>query len=298
MDDIIAVYAPARWLPARPARFGFRRGRSGTYEDALIAFRMARVIVYRATQMVHPLAARFVEVIGPYERGRPEYAEEVTGAIAAELRIPPAAPVLDLAAGTGKLTRALLGSGLDVIAVEPQTELREILAASVGSDRVRKGLAEAIPLPDASVVAVTVAEGFHWFDHLLALREIRRVLRPGGGLAGLSTVPDWSGASWAHEVGTLLAGLRPRHPQFDDPGWQDAVLKAGGWTAPRELRLTTPQPASPRRILDYLASISWIAALPEDQYAETLAKIGAIVSAGETPDELRIRVVIGLTSLA
>jgi SAM-dependent methyltransferase len=248
--------------------------------------------------MVHPLAARFVEVTGPYERGRPDYGPEVTGAIAAELRIPPGARVLDLAAGTGKLTRALLDSGLDVTAVEPQTELREVLEASVGSERVRKGLAEAIPLPDASVVAVTVADGFHWFDQVLALTEIRRVLRPGGGLALLSTVPDWGGASWAHEVGTLLEGLRPRHPHFDGPAWQDAVVKAGGWTTPREVRVTTLQPTSPQRILDYLASISWIAALPEDQHAETLAKIGGILSAGEMPAELPVCVVIGLTSLA
>jgi SAM-dependent methyltransferase len=248
--------------------------------------------------MVHPLAAHFDEVAGPYERGRPEYAAEVIRAVAAELRIPPGARVLDLAAGTGKLTRALLDSGFDVIAVEPQGELREVLAASVGRERVGKGLAEAIPLPDASVVAVTVGDGFHWFDQLLALSEIRRVLRPGGGLAVLWTVPDWSGASWAHEVGTLLAGLRPEHPHFDGPAWQDGVLKAGGWTTPRELRLTTLQPASPERILDYLASISWIAALSEDQHAETLARVGAILSAGEMPAELPVCVVIGLTSLA
>jgi SAM-dependent methyltransferase len=188
--------------------------------------------------------------------------------------------------------------GLDVIAVEPQAELREVLAESVGSERVHEGLAEAIPLADESVAAVTVAEGFHWFDQVLALSELRRVLRPEGGLAVLSTAPDWGAASWAHEVGTLLAELRPRHPQFDGPGWHDAVLRAGGWTGPRELRLTTLQPASPERILDYLASISWIAALAEDERAETLARIRAILVAGETPAELPVHVVIGLTSLA
>jgi hypothetical protein len=76
------------------------------------------------------------------------------------------------------------------------------------------------------------------------------------------------------------------------------VGKAGGWTTPRELRLTTPQPASPERILDYLASISWVAALPDDRRAETLARIGAIIGAGEMPAELPVHVVIGLTSLA
>ncbi len=247
---------------------------------------------------LHPLTAGFAEVAGVYERGRPEYAPAVVGAIAAELGIAPAGPVLDLAAGTGKLTRALLGVGLDVVAVEPQLQLRELLAASVGSERVREGFAEAIPLPDESVAAVTVADAFHWFDHAIALAEIRRVLRPGGGLAVLSAIPDWSGASWAHEVGTLIAGMRTAHPKFDEPPWQESVLAAGGWAEPREIRVTTSQPASPERMVDYIASMSWVASLPEDQRTETLEKVGAIVSAGETPPELPIHVVIGLTALA
>jgi ubiquinone/menaquinone biosynthesis C-methylase UbiE len=106
---------------------------------------------------LHPLTAGFAEVAGAYDRGRPDYAPAVVGAIVAELGIPAAGPVLDLAAGTGKLTRALLGVGLEVVAVEPQLQLRELLEASVGRERVREGLAEAIPLPDESVAAVTVA---------------------------------------------------------------------------------------------------------------------------------------------
>ncbi|MEA2411899.1 MAG: hypothetical protein QOC77_2460 [Thermoleophilaceae bacterium] len=247
---------------------------------------------------LHPLAAQFAEVAAAYERGRPEYAPAVVGAITAELRIPPGSRVLDLAAGTGKLTRALLGAGLDVVAVEPQSQLRDLLASRVGAERVLDGVAEAIPLPDESVVAVTVADGVHWFDHKVAFGEIARVLRPGGGLAVLSTAPDWGGASWAHEVGTLLAGLRPDHPHFDGPPWQDTVRAAGGWTAPREVRVTTSQPADPDKLLDYFASLSWIAALPEDQRAATLARAGAIIRASETPAALALHVTIGLTELA
>jgi ubiquinone/menaquinone biosynthesis C-methylase UbiE len=242
--------------------------------------------------------AGFAEVAGAYDRGRPEYAPAVVGAIAAELGIPAAGLVLDLAAGTGKLTRALLGLGLDVVAVEPQPELRELLAESVGSERVREGLAEAIPLPDESMAAVTVADAFHWFDHAAALAEIGRVLRPGGGLALLSAVPDWSGASWAHEVGTLIAGMLTEHPKFDGPSWQESVRAASDWSEPREIRITTSQPASAERMVDYVASMSWVASLPENQRAETLAKVDTIVNAGETPPELPIHVTIGLTTLA
>jgi SAM-dependent methyltransferase len=244
---------------------------------------------------LHPLAAQFAGVAAAYERGRPEYAPAVVGAIAAELQLPPGATVLDLAAGTGKLTRTLVSAGLDVVAVEPQPQLREVLAASIGAERVREGLAEALPLPDASVDAVTVADAFHWFDQARALSEIRRVLRPCGGLAVLSTTPDWHGASWAHEVGELIAALRPEHPHFDGPPWQDAVRAAGGWTEPREIRVTTSQPARPELMGDYLGSVSWVAALPADQRADVLARIDAIVSAGETPPELPLHVRIGLT---
>jgi len=81
---------------------------------------------------LHHLAAQFGAVAGAYERGRPDYAPAVVGALRAELALVPSAMVLDLAAGTGKLTRALLAAGLDVVAVEPPAPLREVMAANVG----------------------------------------------------------------------------------------------------------------------------------------------------------------------
>ncbi len=243
---------------------------------------------------LHPLATSFADVAATYERGRPEHAPAVVGALMAELAIPPGAPVLDLAAGTGKLTRALLAAGLDVTAVEPQPELRELLAASVGAERVREGLAEAIPLPDNSVVSVTVADAFHWFDHAPALAEIRRVLRPGGGLAVLNAFLDWSGASWAHEVGELIGALRPEHPGFDKPQWQESVRAAADWSDPREIRVTVQRAATSQQLVDYIASISWMASLPADERAATIARVDALVSAGETPAELPVHVTIGL----
>jgi SAM-dependent methyltransferase len=247
---------------------------------------------------LHPLAENFATVAGAYERGRPEYPPASIGALAAELRIPPGAPVLDLAAGTGKLSRALLDAGLDVVAVEPLDSLRAVLAEGIGADRVRAGVAEAIPLPDASVDGATVGDAFHWFDQAAALAEIRRVLRPGGGLAVLSMVPDWRGATWAHELGTLVQTMRPEHPHFDGPPWQEAVRADGGWTALREIRVTTSQPARPERIVDHIGSMSWIAAMPDVERVEALSRMRAIIDAGDTPAELPIHVVIGLSEVA
>jgi SAM-dependent methyltransferase len=244
---------------------------------------------------LHPLAEHFASVADVYERGRPDYSPAAVGALSAELGLMPGARVLDLAAGTGKLSRALLAAGLDVTAVEPLGSLRSLLGRLIGADRVLGGIAEQIPLADHSFSAVTVADAFHWFDQSAALREIARVLRPGGGLAILTTIPDWSGASWAHDVGTLVSSTRPEHPNFDGPPWQESVRKSPGWTAPREVRVTTSQPASPERIVDHLASMSWIAAMPDDERAATVGRFRELIDAGTMPAEMPLHVVIGLT---
>ncbi len=245
---------------------------------------------------LHPLAVNFAAVADAYERGRPEYPPAAIGALAAELALAPDARVCDLAAGTGKLTRALLAAGLDVIAVEPQEPLRETLVASVGAERVLSGFAEEIPLPTASVDAVTVADAFHWFDHAAALAEIHRVLRPGGGLAVVVTVPDWSGAGWAQELGALMAKLRPEHPQFEGPPWQQAVRDSGAWSEPREIRVTASRPTDPQRLRDHIESFSWIAAMDTDERAATMAEVEAIMASSETPAAMPFQVAIGLTS--
>jgi ubiquinone/menaquinone biosynthesis C-methylase UbiE len=127
--------------------------------------------------VIHPTAATgFAAAAAEYERGRPGYPPAALRA----LELAPGLTVLDLAAGTGKLTRALAESGATVIAVEPVAEMRAALPSSV---RAVDGTAERIPLEDGAVELVTVAQAFHWFDGAAALAEIHRVLRPGGRLA-------------------------------------------------------------------------------------------------------------------
>lgn len=135
------------------------------------------------TREPHPAAPSFALVAAAYERARPGYAAGAVELLARELDLRPGRTVLDLGAGTGKLARQLVATGARVVAVEPLDELRAFVPPGI---EAHAGTAEAIPLPDASVDAVVVAQAFHWFDEAAALAEIRRVLRPGGRLALVS----------------------------------------------------------------------------------------------------------------
>ncbi|HSO98068.1 MAG TPA: methyltransferase domain-containing protein [Solirubrobacteraceae bacterium] len=246
------------------------------------------------TDAVHPLAGHFAGVSDAYERGRPEYPAAVVGALAAEAGLRRGDPVLDLAAGTGKLTRALHAFGLEVVAVEPLEALCAVLSESLGAQRVRRGTAEAIPLPDDSVAAVTVGNAFHWFDAPRALAEIGRVLRPGAVLAVLDAGVDWRPASWAADAIDEMTRLRPHHPRFDGPPWEEA-LQTHGWAAPETFHLSLDRPTDADSIVANFASMSWVAGLPEPERIETLVRFRVLIDAGETPARLPVHFHLSLT---
>ena len=180
---------------------------------------------------VAPQAARFGDVADRYERARPLYPDSALSELAARCGVGPGTAVLDLGAGTGKLTRQLVAVGADVIAVEPAAGMRRRLAAEVPGVPVLDGTAEDIPLPDASVEVVTAGQAFHWFDTQPALDEIARVLRPAGWLALLWNERPSSG--WAAEFWDLRRRLTDAS-LYDYPGrgWAD-VLDADDRFGPR-----------------------------------------------------------------
>src|SRR5436305_8228763 len=119
---------------------------------------------------VHPIArAGFGSAPDAYERGRPDYPDAAIRWLTDRLAVGPGVRVVDLAAGTGKLSRPLVATGAAVVAIEPVEAMRATIGSGI---QAVEGTAESIPLPDDSADVVTVGQAFHWFDGDLALAEI------------------------------------------------------------------------------------------------------------------------------
>jgi ubiquinone/menaquinone biosynthesis C-methylase UbiE len=184
--------------------------------------------------------------------------------------------VVDLAAGTGKLTRPLLATGAEVVAVEPVTEMRAVLPAGA---RARDGTAEAIPLATASADAVTVAQAFHWFDGEAALAEIHRVLRPGGTLALV-----WNRRRMDdplnRAVEKLIAPYRGHAPALRTNAWR-AVFERTELFGPLEEHVfPNEQSLDAEGLADRVGSVSFIAALGETERAEVIDAARALARGG------------------
>jgi ubiquinone/menaquinone biosynthesis C-methylase UbiE len=141
-------------------------------------------------ERLHPRARAFATAAGVYERARPGFPPAAVDWLCEHLGITSTTRVLDLAAGTGRLTRPLRERTPLLVAVEPMPEMREVLQAALPDVEVLDGTAERIPLASGSVGAVVVAQAFHWFEPEPALAEIARVLEPGGRLGLVWHTPD------------------------------------------------------------------------------------------------------------
>jgi SAM-dependent methyltransferase len=218
-----------------------------------------------------------------YARGRPAYPAE---AVAAMLRgLPAPADVVDVGAGTGQLTIALVAAGATVTAVEPAPATRAALEQRVGSaTTVLDARAEALPLPDECADLVICADSFHWLDAERAAAEFRRVLRPGGRLCLSALRPAWTAeqsGGWAEEVGAIVAPLwkRAAHPLlaagFDLAALPEGTLFDEESTAAIPFLFRTDREG----LLALFSSWSAVASLPEPERSQVRRQLDEVLGA-------------------
>ncbi|WP_248580004.1 class I SAM-dependent methyltransferase [Nocardioides sp. InS609-2] len=197
-----------------------------------------------------------------YDRGRPGYPAEagqwLTGG--------PGRSVLEVGAGTGKLTALLAGQGHDVHATDPDEAMLAVLAERLPDVRTSVAGAEDLPVPDRSVDVVVCAQSFHWFDHERALPEIARVLKSGGHLALVWNYRD-ERIPWVRRLGALLGGT----DSGDDPAGALKCSDLFGFVDGAEFRHW--QDINRESIVDLAASRPSISTLDDDARAAKFAEI-------------------------
>jgi len=206
-----------------------------------------------------------------YVAGRPSYPVE-----ALRWALPDGArTVLDLAAGTGKLTERLLELGLDVHAVEPLAEMRAAIPAGA---HAMDGTAEAIPLPDESVDAVTVGQAYHWFDPPAALAEMRRVLRPGGTIGLFWNLLDDS-VAWVAEFADLIAAEERASEITAEP--RPVWTGVGGIGEPERALFRHGETYDADRLVAYVVSRSQVIVASPEERAALIQRVRAFAPKGE-----------------
>jgi SAM-dependent methyltransferase len=224
---------------------------------------------------VAPAVHAYGTVVSAYETGRPGYPPEAISWIVSQSGADGRSRILDLAAGTGKLTRLLLPIQARIVSVEPVPAFREALAGL--PVEVRDGLAEKIPLPSNSVDLVTVGSAFHWFDAECALAEIRRVLRPTRMLAIL-----WNERDPRDETQRALTKLLEPHrrdePRQADEHWVSAFTDQCGFGPLSKRDFPHPHPFTADSLVSRIASVSFVARLSELEREDLLARVRGLAA--------------------
>ena len=223
-------------------------------------------------------ALSFATVAEAYDRARPSYPPEAASWLVGRSR----ARVVELGAGTGKLTELLVDAGHEVIATDPLPEMLARLRTRVPGAHTAVATAEHIPVASQSADVVVCAQSFHWFDHAIALPEIARVLRPGGVLALVWNARD-EGIPWVRKLGAIIGSPE----NFTDLAGPAAESEHFGWLEPQEFRFWQ----SLRRddLFDLVRSRSYVALLEEAERQELLDRVGALYDDyGRGPDGMQL----------
>jgi len=226
-------------------------------------------------------AAGFGAAADVYERARPSYPQEAVDWLVERTALGAGKTVVDVGAGTGKLTRLLVPSGARVVAVEPVAEMRARLREAAPGAEALQGTAEAVPLADGAADVATVAQAFHWFDHARALPELHRVLKPGGALVLVWNMRDLADPL-QQRVEDLLAPLRPES-DAQAGAWREPLARSPLFGEPEEARFRHEQLFTVEGLCERVASTSFVAAMPTDEREELLDRVRALAAGVPEP---------------
>ena len=217
-----------------------------------------------------------------YDELRPTYAPEAVRWVAERARLEPGSLVVDVAAGTGQLSRRFASLGVRVVAVEPADNMRAVLETNLPEVQAVHGTAEDIPVGDDEAGAVIVGNAFHHFDAEAAFAEIRRVLRPGGALALFWARTDEDADPLRlgiREIDEVVERGRASSPIVEAYfSWFEPPEHIEGFTALERRSFPTTRTMASARLADLYATSSDIASLPEPQRSELLARIGTLAA--------------------
>jgi SAM-dependent methyltransferase len=231
---------------------------------------------------IHPRSRQaFSQVHEDYEHGRPVYAEAAVEWAIATFSIP-RGRMLDLGAGTGKLTRLIVPRAAQVVAVEPVAAMRGVLAREVPEAIALDGRAEAIPLDERSVDAVFAGQAFHWFAPAPTLDEVARVLRPGGALVLLWNHWRLGESAWVDELAAAI-GEKRRKVSDAAPEWRPVLAADERFEPVRDTGADHDEVTDAEGVLALVRSHSPVAVLPEDERTALLERIAVLVEGTPPP---------------
>jgi SAM-dependent methyltransferase len=245
--------------------------------------------------MVHHVAAEGFNDPGDYEAARPSYPPDAVAWLVERLGIRAGSRVCDLAAGTGKLTRLLVPTGAELVAVEPVPGMRATFRELVRDVPVIAATAEALPLRTGSLDALVAAQAWHWFDHDRAIAEGRRVLHGGGALGLVWNARDRA-EPWVAAVWEIMDRVEKHAPWRDHDNWRDSAFRAmPGFGALDRAEFRHRQSSTAEGVVRRIASVSHVAVLPEDERAAVLDEVRAVLAthpdvAGRSVVEIPYRV--------
>lgn len=226
---------------------------------------------------IHDAAQRgYTSASDSYQRGRPEYPQALATWLDSPLGVRAGTQVVDLGAGTGKFTQLLARTAAAVTAVEPVDAMRVKLLQGLPGVRALAGTAQAMPLSDGEADVLVCAQAFHWFANWQALREMHRVLRPGGQLGLVWNVRDES-CDWVAAITEIITPYEGDVPRYYTGQWKRPFE---GQTLFAPLQLTEfahrHEGSFEQVVIDRIASVSFIAALPQAEREVVEAQLRAL----------------------